>query len=39
MVYTRLYELEHSITLEKIEENYNKKKEELLKNFSEEHLS
>jgi glycosyltransferase involved in cell wall biosynthesis len=33
MVYTKLYELEHDITLEKVEENYSKEKERLLKNF------
>ncbi len=33
MTYTRLYELENNITLERIEENYSKKKEALLKDF------
>ena len=33
MTYTRLYELENHITLEAIEDNYSKKKEEMLKEF------
>ena len=33
MTYTRLYELERGITLETIESNYSKKKEEMLKDF------
>lgn len=33
MSYTRLYELENNITLETIENNYSKKKEEILKEF------
>ncbi len=33
MTYTRLYELERDISLETIEENYSKKKEEILKEF------
>lgn len=33
MTYTRLYELEHNITLESIEENYSKKKENILIQF------
>lgn len=33
MAYTRLYELENGITLESIEDNYSKKKEQLLKEF------
>lgn len=33
MAYTRLYELEHGITLESIEENYAKKKESILAEF------
>lgn len=33
MTYTRLYELENGITLESIEDNYSKKKEQLLKEF------
>lgn len=35
MAYTRLYELENNITLETIEQNYVKKKEEILKEFYE----
>lgn len=34
MTYTRLYEIEHNITLQTIEENYSKKKEEILKEFN-----
>ena len=33
MTYTRLYEYEHGITLDTIEDAYSKKKEELLKDF------
>jgi len=33
MTYTRLYELEQGITLESVEANYNKKKEEMLEEF------
>ncbi len=33
MTYTRLYELENNITLETIEDNYSKKKEQILKEF------
>lgn len=33
MAYTKLYELHHGITLEKIEDTYSQKKEELLKQF------
>lgn len=34
MTFFRLYELEHNITLDSIEENYAKSKEELLKDFN-----
>lgn len=34
MTYIRLYELEHGITLEGVEDSYSKKKEELLKEFT-----
>lgn len=34
MAYTKLYELEHGITIEKIESNYNIEKEKMLKDFS-----
>ena len=34
MAYTKLYELEHGITLESIENNYDQKKETILKEFS-----
>lgn len=34
MTYIRLYELEHGITLEGIEDKYSKKKDELLKEFT-----
>lgn len=33
MTYTRLYEFEHGITLDSIEENYSRKKEQILKEF------
>lgn len=33
MTYTRLYEYEHGITLDSIEQNYSRKKEEILKEF------
>lgn len=33
MTYTRLYEYEHDITLDSIEDNYSRKKEQLLKDF------
>lgn len=33
MTYTRLYEYEHGITLDSIEQNYSRKKEEMLKAF------
>lgn len=33
MTYTRLYELENGLTLENIEDNYSKKKEQMLKDF------
>lgn len=35
MMFFRLYELEHNITLESIEENYSKSKEEILKEIEE----
>lgn len=33
MTYAKLYELEHRITLEKVEDTYSKKKEDILKEF------
>jgi hypothetical protein len=35
MAYTRLYELENNVTLESIESNYSKKKEQMLKEFND----
>lgn len=35
MTYTRLYEMEHNITIDSIEENYSKQKKEILRQFKQ----